>query len=156
MQIGAKLRPYDALFWKEECCHWKKKGQNGLCQAGRAGWDEGLRSFKSKIPEAACLCHLCPRWGGGGSHNAASLLPLSLCSHPFHSITLFFVWATPTPVFKFFFLLTSSQESCSLASLVENMYNKCVSWPKKDGRWHTLFVVLQCWGGGRRDRNSEY
>lgn len=147
MQIGAKLRPYDALFWKEECCHWKKKGQNGLCQAGRAGWDEGLRSFKSKIPEAACLCHLCPRWGGGGVTQCGFLASsfFVLTSLSLHHFVLR-LSNSYTRLQNFFFLLTSSQESCSLASLVENMYNKCVSWPKKDGRWHTLFVVLQCWG----------
>lgn len=144
----SQTQPYDALFWKRKSvvivrkrAEWPLPSWAG----GRAGWDEGLRSFKSKTAEAACLCHLCPRWG---SHNAASSLSaffvLPLCSPPFHSITLFF----------FFFIVTNSHPSSnSLFWFFNSVRRESEQDSKTGSQWdgRGWLWTFEGQGGGRNN-----
>lgn len=93
MQIRANHSPIMHCSGNKSVVIVRKRAERPLPSwAGEMRWDEGLRSFKSKMPETACLCHLGPRWGGV-SHNAASLLPLCalplLTSLSLHHFVLF-------------------------------------------------------------------
>lgn len=108
----------------------RKRAERPFAKLSGARRDEGLRSFKSKLPESACLCHLGPRWEATQCSLLASApRALPRLTPPF----------TPSPSF---FFLTDSYTLCPLRTwlTIRGCIINAVLFPK--GKKKTKFPFL--------------